>query len=474
MDPQTVPYQLQRIPSIRSGESAILTAEQCSTVQNHLEHEDIWSESLKAVPVVANGDALTFAEFCVEYMSKNIPVLVKNASTSWLSPFDHMDLLGDSVVPVAQSGESYQHQERSEMTFAEFTEMLKERDSLSVGSKEEKDLPDINGIESEIMLDDRIGGPFLESCQEHSREATIYLKDWHIFRDLAEKTKSSSSTQPALLTLPTYLTSDWLNLYYLYGRSEATVSDDYRFCYCGPSWSRTTFHTDVMKSYSWSANVKGAKLWRLIPPRHSQSLVDEQGNFPSALPTFVLPHTLTLLQKSGELLFVPSGWAHSVLNLDISLSPTISYNANWFNACNISHVSVAILRDSQASYHSIESMIADRVELLEQTELITRCLAGWSLSDFLTFLQWITHRLQLDLQAVMHAHSPSSPREKEEGEEKGHEHWILLQLHVLSRLQHSLAGDAYFSNTFLHSSQGLPSLQQLWEQWTMSLHSHQQ
>lgn len=43
----------------------------------------------------------------------------------------------------------------------------------------------------------------------------------------------------------------------------------------------TPLHTDVLRSHSWSANVAGRKLWRLLPPRHSHLLLDRQGRGPA-------------------------------------------------------------------------------------------------------------------------------------------------------------------------------------------------
>jgi hypothetical protein len=40
---------------------------------------------------------------------------------------------------------------------------------------------------------------------------------------------------------------------------------------------------------------------------------------------------IEVIQEAGEVIFVPSGWHHSVENLD----DTISINHNWFNGFNI-------------------------------------------------------------------------------------------------------------------------------------------
>lgn len=49
---------------------------------------------------------------------------------------------------------------------------------------------------------------------------------------------------------------------------------DYRFVYMGPAGSWTPCHADVLRSYSWSANVCGRKRWRLLPPDQAWMLLD--------------------------------------------------------------------------------------------------------------------------------------------------------------------------------------------------------
>ena len=51
-----------------------------------------------------------------------------------------------------------------------------------------------------------------------------------------------------------------------------------------------------------------------------------------------------LLQEPGETIFVPSGWHHTVENLDDSLS----INHNWLNAHNI-HWGLALLKQEHAA-----------------------------------------------------------------------------------------------------------------------------
>ncbi len=42
-------------------------------------------------------------------------------------------------------------------------------------------------------------------------------------------------------------------------QASSTRTSDYRFVYLGPQGSWTPLHSDVLRSYSWSANVAGKK-----------------------------------------------------------------------------------------------------------------------------------------------------------------------------------------------------------------------
>ncbi|XP_066928511.1 2-oxoglutarate and iron-dependent oxygenase JMJD4-like [Clytia hemisphaerica] len=145
----------------------------------------------------------------------------------------------------------------------------------------------------------------------------LYLKDWHLQKLADER----------FYDIPTFFTSDWLNEYF-----DRDGKDDYRFLYIGVKGSWTSFHADVFRSYSWSANVCGLKKWIFFPPGEEDKLRDNFGNLPFDVSSLSLDEMdityFVTFQKSGEVIFVPSGWHHQVFNLE----DTVSINHNWVNA----------------------------------------------------------------------------------------------------------------------------------------------
>jgi len=139
---------------------------------------------------------------------------------------------------------------------------------------------------------------------------------------------------------PIYFKSDWLNEFW---DQRSDVADDYRFVYMGPKGSWTPFHVDVFRSHSWSANICGCKKWLIYPPGQEKYLTDRLGNLAyditssdindqQQFPDFEkASKPITVIQREGEVIFVPSGWHHQVMNLE----DTISINHNWTNACGI-------------------------------------------------------------------------------------------------------------------------------------------
>ncbi|KAG8624862.1 hypothetical protein KVT40_006613 [Elsinoe batatas] len=117
---------------------------------------------------------------------------------------------------------------------------------------------------------------------------------------------------------------------------------DHRWLIIGPARSGSTFHKDPNGTSAWNAVLKGRKYWIMFPS--SSSLPPPPGVFVSedqsevTSPLSIAEWLLTFHAEAratpgckegicgeGELLYVPAGWYHLVLNLDESIALTQNF-----------------------------------------------------------------------------------------------------------------------------------------------------
>jgi hypothetical protein len=150
------------------------------------------------------------------------------------------------------------------------------------------------------------------------RDSRIYyLKDWHLQQELQGHAESEYVCPP-LYECPDIFGHDMLNSFLM-----RFTRGDYRFCYWGPALSSTPRHSDVLHSFSWSYNVVGTKEWTFFGPsidNHNICNGDHQGG-----------KSFSVRQESGQAIFVPATWQHTVVNLE----ETISINHNWVTMANL-------------------------------------------------------------------------------------------------------------------------------------------
>lgn len=219
-------------------------------------------------------------------------------------------------------------------------------------------------------------------------EQLLYLKDWHFYAEMRRR------HQPLPYHCPSYFSDDWLNEWL-----DSTHQLDYRFVYMGPAGTKTCLHADVFRSFSWSANVVGVKHWKLLPPSSAHLLYDRYGRntAPSldvtAVDAEVYPgleeaqlHVVTVFQRAGQVMFIPSGWFHEVVNV----TDALSINQNWFNAHNAS----SVINHLHIEYEQARLGIIDCLDLCENKEefdmLVQRNMAancGLSLHDWTDLLR---------------------------------------------------------------------------------------
>lgn len=99
--------------------------------------------------------------------------------------------------------------------------------------------------------------------------------------------------------------------------------------FIGPKGAVTPLHLDIWETHAWLAQLVGRKRWILFPPEQRPLLYDykvqprnpDLQNFPLFRNTKPLECTI----GPGDVIFVPSGWAHEVVSLDATISITHNY-----------------------------------------------------------------------------------------------------------------------------------------------------
>ncbi|GAV63901.1 PPR domain-containing protein/PPR_2 domain-containing protein/Cupin_8 domain-containing protein/DYW_deaminase domain-containing protein, partial [Cephalotus follicularis] len=115
---------------------------------------------------------------------------------------------------------------------------------------------------------------------------------------------------------------------------------DYRWIIIGPSGSGSSFHIDPNSTSAWNAVIKGSKKWVMFPPDvippgvHPSpdgaevacpvSIIEWFMNFYSATRNWK-KRPIECICKAGEVVFVPNGWWHLVINLEESIAITQNY-----------------------------------------------------------------------------------------------------------------------------------------------------
>ncbi|KAL5741992.1 hypothetical protein ACOSP7_028724 [Xanthoceras sorbifolium] len=115
---------------------------------------------------------------------------------------------------------------------------------------------------------------------------------------------------------------------------------DYRWVIIGPAGSGSSFHIDPNSTSAWNAIIKGSKKWILFPPDvvppgvHPSpdgaevacpvSIIEWFMNFYGATKNWK-KRPIECICKAGEVIFVPNGWWHLVINLEESIAITQNY-----------------------------------------------------------------------------------------------------------------------------------------------------
>lgn len=150
---------------------------------------------------------------------------------------------------------------------------------------------------------------------------------------------------PSLLDqyqVPEYFAQD---LFKVFGEQRP----DFRWLIVGPMRSGSSFHKDPNTTSAWNAVVRGEKKWVMFPPDSPPpGVVPSSDEGDVVAPVSVTEWFLNFydrniiercrgkecIVKEGEIIFVPMGWWHCVLNTKTSIAVT----QNYVSDVNVIHV----------------------------------------------------------------------------------------------------------------------------------------
>ncbi|XP_033228054.1 2-oxoglutarate and iron-dependent oxygenase JMJD4 isoform X2 [Belonocnema kinseyi] len=296
-----------------------------------------------------NIDEISYNDFFSNYLIANKPCIIQsNATKNWPCKKDWIQngapnftllkqLFGDCTVPVADCNKRfYNSQDKDEMTINDYLN---------------------------YWMDFR--------AQNYPTDSPLlYLKDWHCKKE---------HPKMSIYQVPKYFASDWLNEYYS-GRTN--LNDDYMFVYIGP------------KGSCWSANIHGRKRWLIFPPGEENHLRDSFGklNYDVLEDERIKNDNKSvkfydIIQETGEIIFVPSGWHHQVWNLE----DTISINHNWVNGCNINNMWLALKNELLSVMREIEDC-KEMEDWSSHCQLMLKASHGMNYAQFYDFLSFIAEK----------------------------------------------------------------------------------
>ncbi|GAB7363516.1 hypothetical protein MBLNU230_g3785t1 [Neophaeotheca triangularis] len=219
---------------------------------------------------------------------------------------------------------------------------------------------------------------YLNYLNDSHDESPLYLFDSHF--------ASKMSLPPTAYTAPPCFGADAFT-------HLGPQRPDHKWLIIGPSRSGSTFHKDPNATSAWNAVLRGRKYWIMfpsspsIPPPPGVFVSEDQSEVtaPLSIPEWLLgfhaearktPGCKEGICEEGEVLYVPSGWYHLVLNLEDSVAVT----QNFVPEARLGAV-LAFLRDQRQSVSGFAKGVGEPFELFvdklgeAEPELLERGLA---------------------------------------------------------------------------------------------------
>ncbi|UNI14500.1 hypothetical protein JDV02_001122 [Purpureocillium takamizusanense] len=150
----------------------------------------------------------------------------------------------------------------------------------------------------------------------------------------------------------------------------------HRWLIVGPERSGSTFHKDPNGTSAWNAVIQGSKYWIMFPPAaqvpgvyvsEDSSEVTSPLSIAEWLLTFhhearQLPECIEGICEAGEILHVPSGWWHLVVNLESGIALTQNFVPQSPSLNLLSEV-LSFLKDKPDQVSGFDKDVANPYEL---------------------------------------------------------------------------------------------------------------
>eukprot|EP01137_Pigoraptor_chileana_P024407 Opistho-2@92316 len=261
-------------------------------------YSDSWLDRVRDAAIRIDYDEVTREAFVAQYESKGVPVVITGnvtstwaAHTNWTMP-ELLRRYGREKFKIGQDDEGYPVKVRL-AHFAHYAYSQRQRD-----------------------------------------DSPLYIFD---------STFGDNEGKRSLLgdfSIPKYFEED------LFSHAGHKRRPPYRWFVAGPRRSGTGIHIDPLGTSAWNALIFGHKRWALFPPGTPKELVcpklpDDEGItwfdrvFPrTQRPDWPTHRPLEILQRPGDVVFVPGGWWHVVVNLD----NTVAVTQNFCSSTNFRYV----------------------------------------------------------------------------------------------------------------------------------------
>eukprot|EP01064_Diplonema_japonicum_P008491 TRINITY_DN15959_c0_g1_i1.p1 TRINITY_DN15959_c0_g1~~TRINITY_DN15959_c0_g1_i1.p1 ORF type:complete len:480 (+),score=50.89 TRINITY_DN15959_c0_g1_i1:67-1506(+) len=161
----------------------------------------------------------------------------------------------------------------------------------------------------------------LSTYVENLANSDAYLHDWALPVHCPEVLEG--------ITIPKYFTNDYLQL----ASHGSKYRNEWPSLFIGPKSSETGVHVDNLGSHAWLHQLQGRKKWRIVRSEQASLMYSTPFSYNISLfDTDFEEHKMArllnvyeVITEPGDVIFVPAGALHQVINLEDSIAITSNY-----------------------------------------------------------------------------------------------------------------------------------------------------